>query len=144
MSADTNLSSDHMRVECVLERCEQERVANTSTDPVLSPIAGETCDEQFSEVAGLDRPARRRLACDLLKLEQSLNDNHVALSVSFDICVQTRRRVCGVRHEDPTNGVLRDTSPSISWTGTAQCSTALTTLCIDLQTLLDPGLEDLA
>ena len=32
----------------------------------------------FSEVAGLDRPASRRLACDLLKLEQSLNDNHVA------------------------------------------------------------------
>ena len=78
MSPDTNLSSDHMKVECVLERCEKERVANTSTDPVLIPIAGETCDEQFSEVAGLDRPARRRLACDLLKLEQSLNDNHVA------------------------------------------------------------------
>ena len=67
MSAHTKLSSDHKRVECVLERFEQERVANTSIDPVLSPIAGETSNEQFSEVAGLDRPARERPACDLLR-----------------------------------------------------------------------------
>ena len=40
MSADVNVSSDSMRVECVLERFEQERVANKSVDPVLNQIAG--------------------------------------------------------------------------------------------------------
>ena len=33
MSADANLSSDDMRVECLLERFERERVANTSNEP---------------------------------------------------------------------------------------------------------------
>ena len=35
-SAGVNLSSDDMRAECLLERYERERVANTSNDPVLS------------------------------------------------------------------------------------------------------------
>ena len=68
MSADVNLSSGDVRVECVLERYKLERVANTSSDPVLSRIAGEVSDEQFLEVAGLDGPARNRVAHDLLKL----------------------------------------------------------------------------
>ena len=38
--ADANLSSDDMRVECLLERFRRERVANKSNDPVLNPIAG--------------------------------------------------------------------------------------------------------
>ena len=40
MSADVNLSSDDMRVECLLERFERERVANKSNDFVLNRIAG--------------------------------------------------------------------------------------------------------
>ena len=51
MSADVNLSSDDMRVVCLLERSERERVAIKSNDPVLSRIAGELCDQQFLEVA---------------------------------------------------------------------------------------------
>ena len=52
-----NLSSDDMRVDCVLERFEQERVANKLSDPLFGWIAGETSDEQFLvQVAGLDRP----------------------------------------------------------------------------------------
>ena len=38
MSADANLSRGDMSVECVLERFEQERVANKSSDPVLSKM----------------------------------------------------------------------------------------------------------
>ena len=68
MSADVNLSSDDMRVECLLDRFERERVANKSNDPLLSRIAGWVPDEQFLEVAGLDGPARCRVAYDLLKL----------------------------------------------------------------------------
>ena len=74
MSADVNLSSDDMQVECLPEVFERERVARTSNDLVLSRIA----DEQFLEVAGLDGPARSRGAYDLLKLEQSQNDIHIA------------------------------------------------------------------
>ena len=40
MSAGLNLSSDDMRVECLLCRFEQERVANKSNDPLSSRIAG--------------------------------------------------------------------------------------------------------
>ena len=59
MSADANLSSDDTEVACLLERSEQERVANKSSDPVLSRIAGETSDEQFLDVAGNGKSARR-------------------------------------------------------------------------------------
>ena len=73
MSADANLSSDDMRVECFLDRFERERVANKSNDPLLSRIAGWVPDEQFLEVAlevaGLDGPARRHVAYAWLKLE---------------------------------------------------------------------------
>ena len=41
-------------------------------------IAGWLSDEPFLEVAGLDGPARRRVAYDLLKLAQSQNDVHLA------------------------------------------------------------------
>ena len=58
-----NLSSDDVRFECLLERFERERVANKSSDPMLSGIAGEMLDEQFLEVVGLDGPARCQLAC---------------------------------------------------------------------------------
>ena len=58
MSADANLSSEDMRV---LDRFEQERVANKSSDPVLSRIAGVTSDEQFLEVVGLDTSAVERV-----------------------------------------------------------------------------------
>ena len=34
MSADVNLSSDDMPVECLLEQFELDRVANKSSDPV--------------------------------------------------------------------------------------------------------------
>ena len=82
MSADVNLSSDDMRVDCLLERFERERVANKSNDPVLSRSAGWVSDEQFLEVAGLDGLARRRVAYDLLKLGQSQNDVHIAETFS--------------------------------------------------------------
>ena len=67
MSSDVNLSSDDMPVECLLERIEQERVANKSSCTVLNRIAGWVSDEQFLEVAGLDRLARSRVAYNLLK-----------------------------------------------------------------------------
>ena len=70
-----------MRVECLLERFDRERVAKSS-DPVLNRIAGWVSDEQFLEIAGLDGPARRRVAYDLLKLEQSQNDVHIAETFS--------------------------------------------------------------
>ena len=54
MSADANLSSDDMRVECLLDLFERERVENKSNDPLLSRIAGWVPNEQFLEVAGLD------------------------------------------------------------------------------------------
>ena len=75
MSADAILSSDDMRM---LARFEPERVANKSNDPVFNRIAGEVSDEQFLEVAGLDGPARSRVAYDLLKLGKSQNDIHFA------------------------------------------------------------------
>ena len=78
MCADVNLSSDDMRVECLLDRFEWERVANTSNDFLLSRNAGWVLDEQFLKVAGLDGPARCRVAYDLLKLGQSQNDVHIA------------------------------------------------------------------
>ena len=62
MSADANLSSDDMRVECVLERFDQERGAHKSSDPVLSRMAGEPFEEKFMEVAGLGRSAGERTA----------------------------------------------------------------------------------
>ena len=68
MSADVNLSSDDMRVACVLGRFDLERLANKSSDPVLSWIAGETSGGQFLEAAGLDISARKRVKYDLLKL----------------------------------------------------------------------------
>ena len=68
MSANANLSSDDMQVEFLLERFERERVANKSSDPVLSRIAGWVSAEQFLEVAGLDGPARSRTDYDVLKL----------------------------------------------------------------------------
>ena len=73
-SVDVNLSSDDMRVQSLLERIERERVANKSIDLVLSRIAGWVSDEQFLVVAGLDGPARSRVAYELLKLGQSQND----------------------------------------------------------------------
>ena len=78
MSADVNLSSDDMRVECRLDRFERVRVANKSNDPLLSRIAGWVPEKQFLEVAGLDGPARCRVAYDLLKLVQSQYDVHIA------------------------------------------------------------------
>ena len=55
MSADVNLPSGDMSVKYVLEQFERERVANKlSEHPVLGNIFGETSDEQFLEVAGLD------------------------------------------------------------------------------------------
>ena len=45
MSSDVNLSDDDMRVECLLDRFERERVANKSNDLLLSRIAEWVCDE---------------------------------------------------------------------------------------------------
>ena len=67
MSSDVNLSSDDMRVECLLQRIEREQVANKSRDTVLNQIAGWVSDEQFLEVAGLDRLARGRVAYDFVE-----------------------------------------------------------------------------
>ena len=78
MIGDVNLPSVDMRVECLVERCEQERVANTSNDPLLSRNAGWVPDEQLLEVAGLDGPAPCRGSYDLLKLGQSHNVVHSA------------------------------------------------------------------
>ena len=78
MSADANLSRADMRVECLLERFEREGVANKSNDHVLNRFAGWVSDEQYLEVAGLDRPVRSRVVNDLSKLEQSLNDSNIA------------------------------------------------------------------
>ena len=54
-------SSGDMRVECLLERFQRERVANKLSAPALSRIAGGVSDRQFLEVAGLDGPARSRV-----------------------------------------------------------------------------------
>ena len=80
MSADANLSSCDLRVECLLERFERERVANKSSDLVLSRIAGEVFDEQFLEVAGLH---------DFSKMGPSFNDIHVADIFSQPMTVAT-------------------------------------------------------
>ena len=56
-----------MTVECLLERIEQERVANKSSDTVLNQIAGWVSDEQVLEVAGLNGPARSRVAYDFVE-----------------------------------------------------------------------------
>ena len=68
LSADVKFSSDDMRVECELERFAKQRVANKSSYPMLSRIAGETSDEEFLEVAGLDKSARERIDYDMLQL----------------------------------------------------------------------------
>ena len=106
MSADVNLSSDDMRAECLLDRFERERVACKSNDPLLSRIAGWVPDEQFLEVAGLDGPARCRVACDLSKLEQSQNGVHTAETFSQPKTAVTPSRV-GL-----TPGLLCDMSRS--------------------------------
>ena len=67
MSADANLSSDDMRVECLLDRFEGE-LTNKSNDPLLKRIAGWVPDEQLLDVAGLHGPARCRAGYDLLKM----------------------------------------------------------------------------
>ena len=50
-------------------------------------------DEQFLEVAGLDGPARSRVAHDLLKLGQSQNNVHVAETFSQPKTVATPSRL---------------------------------------------------
>ena len=92
MSADVNLSSDDMRVECLLEEFEQVRVANTSNDLVLNRIAGWVSDEQFLEVAGLDGLARNRVTYDVLKLGQKKNHIHAAGKSSQPKAVATPSR----------------------------------------------------
>ena len=56
MSAVVNLSSDDMRVERVLERFDQERVANKLSVPVLSRTAGKMSDEKFLVARPDQRP----------------------------------------------------------------------------------------
>ena len=63
-------------------------------------------DEQFLEVAGLDGPARLRVAYDLLKLGKSQNDVHIAETFSQPKTVATPSRV-GL-----TPGLLFDLSRS--------------------------------
>ena len=92
MSADAILSSDDMVVEFLLERFERERDANKSNDPFVE-YAGWVSDEQFLEVACLDGPARRRVAYDLLKLEQSQNDVHIAETYSQPKTLATPSRM---------------------------------------------------
>ena len=60
---------------------------------VLSRIAGWVPDEQFLEVDRLDGPARCREAYDLLKLEQSQNDVHIAETFSQSKTAVTPSRV---------------------------------------------------
>ena len=74
-------------------RFERERVANKSNCPVLSRIAGWVFDEQFLEVACFDRSAKSRVTYDLLKLEQSLNDTHIAETFSQPKTVATPSRM---------------------------------------------------
>ena len=94
ISADVNLSSVDMRVECVLERFEQECVANKSSEPVLCWIAGETFDEQFLGVAGLHKLARKRVTDDLLKKAWCLDDIHVVEVFSQPKTRATASRMC--------------------------------------------------
>ena len=125
MSADANLLSEDMRVECLLDRFERERVANKSNDPLLSRIAGWVHDEQFLEVAGLDGPARCRVAYELLKLEQSQNGVHIADTFSQPKTATTPSRM-GL-----TPGLLFDMSRSC-WNLDAQANAE--GLCEYLQT----------
>ena len=74
MSVDVDLSNDDMRVECLLDRFERERIASKSNDPWLSRITGWMLTEQFLKTVGLDGPARDRV----LKLGQSQHDVHIA------------------------------------------------------------------
>ena len=92
----------------LLERFDRERVQTKWSDHVLSRIAGEVSDEQFLEVAGagLDGPARSRVAHDSSQLEQSLNDIHVAEIFSQPKTVATSSRM-GL-----TLGLIFDTSCS--------------------------------
>ena len=86
MSSDVNLSSDDMRVECLLERIEREQVANKSSDTVLNQIAGWVSDEQVLEVAGLNGPARSRVAYDFVEggAESELHSRRGDLQPSED------------------------------------------------------------
>ena len=108
MSVGVNLSSGDMRVECLLDRFERERVANKSNDLLLSRMAGWVPDEQFLEVAGLDGPARSRVAYDPLKLAQSSSDVHIAepFSQPKTLATPSRMRL--------TLGLLFDMSRSCS------------------------------
>ena len=63
-------------------------------------------DEQFLEVAGLDGPARSRVAYDLLKLAQSQSVVHIAETFSQPKTVATPNRM-GL-----TFGLLLDMSRS--------------------------------
>ena len=81
MSADANLPSDDMSVECVLEHFERKRVAIKLSDLVVSKIAGESSGGQFLEVAGL-QSARGRVTYELLKLGKGLNDSHIVETFS--------------------------------------------------------------
>ena len=97
MISNVSLSGGDTRVECSVERFERGRVSNKSSDPVLSQSAGGVSDERFLEVPGLDGPARSGVVYDLLKLEQSLNDIHVAEIVSQPKTMATLSRT-GLTH----------------------------------------------
>ena len=102
MSADADLSTDDLRVECLLDRFERQRIASKSNDPWLS----RSTTEQFLEGVGLDEPERDRVPCDLLKLGQSQDDVHIAEIFSQPKATVTPSRV-GL-----TPGVLFDMSRS--------------------------------
>ena len=57
------------------------------------PNCWEVSDEQFLEAAGLDGPARNKIAYDLLNFGQSLNDVHVAEIVSQNRTAATSSRM---------------------------------------------------
>ena len=111
-------SDDDMRVECSLERFERERVAHKSSDLLLSRIAGGVSDEQFLEVAVLDGTARSRIAYDLWKLEQSLNDIHTAKSHGLDTWIDRRHvtQLLGPGCSDDQYSQLDRQSGRRSWT----------------------------
>ena len=68
MSADADLSTDDLRVECLMGGLERDLISSKSNDPWLSRITGLVPTGQFQEVVGLDGPAQDRVPCDLLKL----------------------------------------------------------------------------
>ena len=81
-----------MAVQSMLDRNEQERIANKLKDPVLNGISKVTSNRQFVEVAGLDKTKYKKVRYDLMKLSHDLNNIHVAVIFSQPKVMATASR----------------------------------------------------